>query len=128
MTSWKHSLCDTCSLITLDKILLVRASLGRHFPKSLLALRRSLLSDQMHSSTAKRIEKRVAIQPLPSPHEIADVISSEELPQLVTCAESYVLATAIHFRLPVITSSRHLGKCVQRAGLELWIWRWCCEI
>ncbi|MCI0456000.1 MAG: hypothetical protein L0Z62_03345 [Gemmataceae bacterium] len=38
MSWWKTALYDTCSIITLDKLLLERASLARHFPTSIAAL------------------------------------------------------------------------------------------
>lgn len=47
MSWWKTAIYDTCSLITLDKLLQERRSLSRYFPKKLLALEVSLSADQM---------------------------------------------------------------------------------
>ena len=54
MTWWKKALYDTCSLITLDKLLLERAALVRHFPKSILALEKSFTVDQLRKDAAPR--------------------------------------------------------------------------
>ena len=62
MAWWKEALYDTCSLITRDKLLLERAALARHFPKSILALEESFSADQLRKETAGRM-KRLAARP-----------------------------------------------------------------
>ena len=67
MNWWKSALYDTCSLITLDKLLQNRPSLSRWFPKKVLALEVSLSEDQMYAATAKRVKDFVELCPLPTP-------------------------------------------------------------
>ena len=73
MTWWKSALYDTCSLITLDKLLLERAKMVRHFPKRILALEKSFSADQMRAATVKRTRKQVTIQELPSPMDLTAI-------------------------------------------------------
>lgn len=61
MSWWKTAIYDTCSLITLDKLLQERRSLSRYFPKKLLALEVSLSADQMYEETAERMRELVEI-------------------------------------------------------------------
>ena len=74
MSWWKTALYDTCSLITLDKLLQDRPSLSRRFPKKLLALEVSLSADQMDADTAKRLKVIVEVCPLPTPTELASLL------------------------------------------------------
>ncbi|MEY3173130.1 MAG: hypothetical protein RLZZ436_1044 [Planctomycetota bacterium] len=59
MSWWTTAIYDTCSLITLDKLLQERRSLSRCFPKKLLALEVSLTADQMYADTATRMRELV---------------------------------------------------------------------
>jgi hypothetical protein len=61
MSWWKTAIYDTCSLITLDKLLQERRSLSRYFPKKLLALEVSLSADQMYEEIAERMSSTCAV-------------------------------------------------------------------
>lgn len=119
MTWWKQSLYDTCSLITLDKLLLERATMARHFPKSILALEKSFSADQLRVQTAKRVRRRVTIQELPSTQDLATVFASTALSPALAEVDKLVFATALHFQLSVVTADRRLGRVVLDAGLQV---------
>ena len=116
---WKRSLFDTCSLISLDKLLLERKSLSRIFPKSILALEQSFSEDQMRKQTATRVRRLVTIQELPSAKELALVFSSGELSTALSEVDKLVYATSAHFKLSVVTADRRLGRAVREAGLDV---------
>ena len=63
MSWWTTAIYDTCSLITLDKLLQERRSISRYFPKKVLALEVSLSADQMYSETAERMGELVECPP-----------------------------------------------------------------
>lgn len=119
MAWWKQSLYDTCSLITLDKLLLERATMARHFPKSVLALEKSFSADQLRVQTAKRMRRRVTIQELPSTQDLATVFTSTELSPALADVDKLVFATAVHFQLSVVTADRRLGRAVRDVGLQV---------
>jgi hypothetical protein len=119
MTWWKRSLYDTCSLITLDKLLLERPTMARHFPKSILALEKSFSADQLREQTAKRMRRKVTIQELPAAHDLATVFSSADLSPALADVDKLIYASAVHFRLSVVTADRRLGREVRDAGLQV---------
>jgi len=117
MSWWTTALYDTCSLITLDKLLLERAALVRHFPKSILALERSFCGDQLRKDTAERMRVRVTMQELPSAAELTRILSSAGLSKALAEVDTLVYATAVHFGLSVVTGDRQLGRAIRDAGL-----------
>lgn len=119
MDWWKDALYDTCSLITLDKLLLERSTMVRHFPKSILALERSFTTDQLRPQTARRIRRRVTIQELPSPSDLASVLSGTILSPALAEVDKLVFATASHYSLSVVTADRRLGRAIRGAGLTV---------
>lgn len=119
MSWWTTALYDTCSLITLDKLLLEPAALVRHFPKSILALERSFSGDQLRQDTARRMRGRVTIQGLPSTAELRRILSSAGLPKALAQVDTLVYATAVHFGLSVVTADRQLGRAIRDAGLPV---------
>lgn len=119
MSWWKPALYDTCSLITLDKLLQDRPSLSRWFPKKLLALEVSLSADQMYANTAKRVKEFVELCPLPTPTELANLLSSAGLSKALADVDKLIFATAVHSGLAVVTGDKRLAKAVQKSGLEV---------
>lgn len=119
MTWWKKSLFDTCSLVTLNKLLLERQALGRHFPRSILALSRSFSSDQLRQETVQLLKHRVTIQELPSSREIERTLLSAGLPKTLADVDYLYYATAVHFGLSVITNNRQLGLAISKTGLQV---------
>ena len=119
MAWWKSGLYDTCSIITLDKMLMERKTLQRHFPKRILALKESFNDDQLHQDTAERMRERVTIQPLPSSTDLATILSSAGLSKALAAVDKLIYTTAIHFNLDVITGDRQLGKALRNDGIKV---------
>ena len=119
MNWWKTALYDTCSLITFDKLLQDRPSISRWFPKKLLALEVSLSTDQMYAETAERMKKVVHLCPLPSPDELAHLLSSASLGKSLSDVDKLVYVTAVHSELAVVTGDKRLAKAVRKQGLHV---------
>lgn len=119
MNWWKSALYDTCSLITLDKLLQNRPSLSRWFPKKVLALEVSLSEDQMYAATAKRVMDFVELCPLPTPTELANLLSSPGLSKAFSDVDKLVFATAVDAHIAVVTGDKRLAKAVQGKGLKV---------
>lgn len=119
MIWWRKALYDTCSLITLDKLLLERAALVRHFPKSILALEESFCGDQLRKATARRMKGRVTIHELPTTTELTRILSSARLPKGLAEVDTLVYATAVHYGLSVVTADRQLGRVIRDMGLQV---------
>lgn len=117
MSWWKTALYDTCSLITFDKLLQDRPSLSRRFPKKLLVLEVCLSADQMYAETAERLKERVEHYPLPTPTELAGLLSSAGLSKALADVDKLIFATAVHSGLAVVTGDKRLAKAVQQKGL-----------
>src|SRR5262245_3216093 len=119
MSWWKTAIYDTCSLITLDKLLQERRSLSRYFPKKLLALEVSLSADQMYEETAERMSEIVEICEPPPLTELANLLSSSGLPKSLSDVDKLVYATAVHAELAVVTGDIGLAKAVRKRGVDV---------
>ncbi|MBX3442226.1 MAG: hypothetical protein KF774_07445 [Planctomyces sp.] len=119
MSWWKTAIYDTCSLITLDKLLQERRSLSRSFPKKLLALEVSLSADQMYEDTADRMSERVEICEPPPLTELANLLATSDLPKSLSDVDKLVFATAIHAKIAVVTGDIRLAKAVRKRGPEV---------
>jgi len=119
MSWWTTALYDTCSIITLDKLLRDRPSLSRHFPKRVLALERCFSADQMRAETAKRIRGRTEFAPLPPVEELVNVLSCAALPKALCEVDTLVFATAVHCKLAVVTGDKRLAGAVNQRRLRV---------
>jgi hypothetical protein len=119
MSWWKTALYDTCSIITLDKLLLERAGMARHFPTSIAALEESFTADQLREDTGHRMRQRVTICPLPSSAELNAILSSVSLSKALAEVDKLVYAAAVHQQLAVVTADKRLAKAVQAKGLQV---------
>jgi hypothetical protein len=119
MSWWKAALFDTCSLITLDKLLLVRPGLARQFPSSILALAESFTKDQMREETVQRMYRRVTVQELPPAAELAALLSAARLPRALADVDRLVYATAVHAQVAAVTADKRLARAVQGQGLTV---------
>jgi hypothetical protein len=113
------ALYDTCSLITLDKLLLERPALARHFPKRILVLEQSFSTDLVREETVQRMQERVTPQELPSTSELTTILSSAALPTGLAEVDTLIYATAVHFGLSVVTGDRQLGRAIRDARLHV---------
>ena len=111
MSWWTKALYDTCSLITLDKLLLDRPGLSSQFPKGILALEESLSEGQMEKETALRIQGRVTLSPLPD--ELRAILASAQLSKVLSNIDGLVFATAVKASLAVVTADKRLAKSVR---------------
>ena len=116
MSWWKTTLYDTCSLITLDKLLQDRPSLSRWFPKKFLALEASLSADQMYSETAERMKEIVEHCPLPTPTELANLLSSARLSKALADVDKLIFATAVQSGLAVVTATSGWPRRSRKGG------------
>jgi hypothetical protein len=119
MSWWRTALVDTCSIITLDKLLLERASLAKHFPASIAALEESFTADQLREETALRMRQRVTICPLPSSAELSSILSSVRLSKALAEVDKLVYAAAVHHQLAVVTADRRLARALRVRGLQV---------
>ncbi len=119
MNWWKVALYDTCSLITVDKLLLERAGLAKHFPTSILALEESFTADQLRAETAERMRERVTLCSLPTPAELSRVLSSTGLSTALAAVDKLVYAAAVHHNRAVVTADKRLAKALQKKGLPV---------
>lgn len=119
MSWWKTALYDTCSIITLDKLLLESARLARHFPTTIMALEESFTADQLRKATAARLRKRVTICPLPSTRELKSILSSAKLSKALADADKLVYAAAVHHQLFVVSADKRLAKTLQAQGMQV---------
>ena len=110
MTWWKLALYDTCSLITLDKLLLERATIVRHFPKRILALEKSFSADQMRTATVKRMKKQVTIQELPSPTDLSAILSSARLSTAFAEVDKLIFARPFILACPLLLEIDDLAE------------------
>ena len=116
MSWWTTAIYDTCSLITLDKLLQERRSISRYFPKKVLALEVSLSADQMYSETAERMSELVEICPPPPLTKLASLLSTSGLQKSLSDVDKLVFATAVHTEIAVVTGDKRLAKAVRKHG------------
>lgn len=119
MSWWKRAICDTCSLLTVHALLSNDSAFQRHFPTTMLALERSFSVDQMCEKTASRIRSRVTIQPLPPNSDLKKLATVQRrLPLKLPEIDLLVLATALHYKLPVLTNCQQTARELRRKRLH----------
>lgn len=116
MQWWQTALYDTCSLITLDKLLLVQPGMARHFPATIMALEAAFSLDQLRTDTIERMQPRVTICPMPEPGELDRILAVAEIPKSLSTVDSLVYATLIHARKAVVTADKRLARMIQAKG------------
>jgi hypothetical protein len=119
MSWWKTALFDTCSVITLDKVLLDRPSLSRQFPSGILALDVSFTADQMTEETADRMRDRFTMQMFPPPDGLAAFLSSVRPSRALANVDVLVYASAVHAQISVVTADRRLARALKGQRLKV---------
>jgi predicted nucleic acid-binding protein len=119
MSWWQTALYDTCSVITLDKLLLDQAGLAGQFPSSILALDESFTADQLYTDTASRMKPHFTICPLPTTAELAAVLASANLSKAIAAVDTLIYATAIHRNLAVVTGDKRLARAIKANGNQV---------
>jgi hypothetical protein len=115
---WNNALYDTCSLITVDKILLDYSELEKHF-HDLLAIELTFSSDQMRQDTIDRMRPRVKLIELPSVKELVAIFDAWSLSKTLAETDTLVFAAAIHHKYRVVTADKNLAKVLCRANLTV---------
>lgn len=119
MSWWKTALYDTCSIITLDKLLQDMPTLSRFFPEKILALEASFTTEQMREETSERMRRRTEFCSLPSHAKLANLYSSAGLPKTLSEVDKLVYVTAVDSRLSVVTGDKRLAKAIRKEGLDV---------
>jgi hypothetical protein len=119
MSWWTTALHDTCSLITLDKLLLESPDLSAHFPPGFLAIEESFTADQMRAETVGRMRGMATLQALPSPSDLAAVLKGARLSRALAAVDLLVYATAVHSRVALVTADKRLARAVHAKGLKV---------
>lgn len=118
MPWWINALYDTCSLITLDKMLLAHPEMAVHF-QGVLAIEASLGADQLRRDTAVRMQPRVTSMEVPATPVLARILAAARLSQALAQIDKLVFVTAVHHELTVITGDKRLAQSVARQGLRV---------
>ncbi len=113
MPWWDNALYDTCSLITLDKLLLDHPELAPHF-RHVVALEASFSADQLREPTAQRMRPRVTLAAMPRASEVARMLATAGLPRALAAVDRLVYVTAIHQGMTVVTGDRRLARALMR--------------
>lgn len=116
MSWWDSALFDTCSLITVDKILLDHPDLIAVVPV-MSVIEENLISDHLRPETAERICHHCQRIKSPGATELAQILSGVRLSKSISDVDRIVYATAVHCRLCVVTADRALAKAIQARGL-----------
>lgn len=115
MPWWDNALYDTCSLITLDKLLLDHAELAHYF-RHVVALEASFSADQLRETTAQRMRQRVTLSAMPRASDVARILATAGLPRALADVDRLVYATAVHQRMTVVTGDIRLARALTRHG------------
>lgn len=118
MCWWTNALYDTCSLITLDKLLLERPGMAKHLGTP-QALEESFNADRMREETAGRVRGRVAICPLPPTAVLAAILAAGKLSKSLAQVDTLVYAAAVHGQVPVVTGDKGLARAVIAKKLKV---------
>jgi hypothetical protein len=106
---WDNALYDTCSLITLDKLLLDHPQLATSFP-SVLTVEHCISKDNMRAATATRMRSRVSLQDLPPLADVARILNTAQLSKRISEVDKLIYVTGIHFKITVVTGDVLLAK------------------
>lgn len=115
---WHSALYDTCSLITLDKILLDHPEAKAHFG-CVRAIEESFTADQLRRETADRLRAEVEWVELPGTRELGRILSSGTLSRALADVDRLVFATAVYHRLAVVTGDKQLARALHLAHLTV---------
>jgi hypothetical protein len=115
---WDDALFDTCSLITVDKILLDHPDLSAVLP-CMSVVRESFTADHLRPETANRARHHCRQIESPSATELALILGGAHLSKSISDVDLVVYATAVHRRLCVVTGDRDLAKAIQARGLAV---------
>ncbi|QDV39276.1 hypothetical protein [Tautonia plasticadhaerens] len=116
MCWWTNALYDTCSLISLDYLLLEHPGVEPHFC-GVRALEASFAAGQMRADAADRIRARATIVALPDPHNLAHIFCRYPPSVALSDMEKLLFAAAIHHETAVVTRDSRLARSIRDASL-----------
>ena len=113
---WNSALYDTCSIITVDKMLLDDQTLMRFFP-SMATIEPCIAKDNLRADVAGRMRPRVTLVEMPV---IADILHlTAGLPKSLSETDRVLYATAVHATRPVVTGDTDLANALKRAKIAV---------
>ena len=115
---WNNALYDTCSLITLEKILLDHPDMRDCF-LDILTIEECLSEDGIEAETATRMRPLIKLQDLPPPTELARIFTKAHLSQTLAGVDQLVYATAVHSGLAVVTGDKALARAITKSKLTV---------
>jgi hypothetical protein len=118
MAWWPNALYDTCSLITIDKILQIKPDLESHFV-GITALEVSFTVDQLQSSVVSRMQARTRIVELPLTEQLTKILEGVQLSIALAEVDILIYATALSNKLVVVTGDKRLAKALQQQGAKV---------
>lgn len=119
MTWWHTALFDSCSLITLDKMIQVSPGLERHFPPSVTVIKDSLEMDGVYPATISRLSERINRMDSIGGAVLENILAKIQVPLGLSQVDRIILANAIHFKMSVVTADRKMAITLRRLGTEV---------
>lgn len=116
MSWWADALFDTCSIITVDKMLVDDPGVASFFP-AMRTVEACLLKDNLDPNVAARMWPRLSLEDLPPLDTILKLTSG--LPAALSETDKLVYATACHHRRAVVSGDRDLAKALMQAGIHV---------
>ncbi len=117
MKWWHNTLFDTCSLITLDHILVDHGDFKKYF-KGIYAIEECLTEDNLLAETSDRIRGFVEIRELPSPKQLSQILVKAKLSPKLAGIDSLVFACGVHHQLRIITGDKLLAINSRNAKID----------
>lgn len=116
MSWWPDALYDTCSIITVDKMLLDDPALARFFP-SMATVEPCLAKDNLRVDVADRMRPRVTLVDMPDITEIIRLTAG--LPKSLSETDLVLYATAVQAQRAVVTGDTALAKALQKEKIAV---------
>ena len=118
MEGWYGALFDSCSLIT-------QAGSGcpgavRTVPPWPRRYHGALEMDRVYPETIARLAPRIRLVESASAAVLAEVLENVQVPLGLSGVDRIILATAIHYRMPVVTADKKMALTMRMVGGQVW--------
>ena len=114
MEGWYGALFDSCSLITQAGSGCPGA--GRTVPPWPRRDHGALEMDRVYPETIARLAPRVRLVESASAAVLAEVLENVQVPLGLSGVDRIILATAIHYRMPVVTADKKMALTMRMVG------------
>lgn len=118
MSTWNDALYDTCSLITLGKVLLSHAEARPRF-SSVWAIEESFSPARMRPQTAVVLRATIQLCSLPPLAELTRILLASCLPTTVAEVDRLTYAAAVHHRHHVVTADKNLAEALAKKRIRV---------